>query len=163
MLKFIQKYATAVLTLLGVIVGGLITGIVQYNVTKTQIEADSKKYCIQQIDKKEDILRLQSEKFLSSIGNLINYATIKKITSHQDIQNAISPIVTSGFSLSAYAPDELNIVILKIIESAMLASNADDPILQEEAIKSISGSFGKWPSSFKSAIVELENQRKVCE
>ncbi|HEK2625290.1 TPA: hypothetical protein SMT38_001104 [Proteus mirabilis] len=163
MCEFIKKQATALLTLVGVLIGSLVGGITQYNITKTQTDADYKKYCIQLVDKKEETLRLQSEKFLSSIGNLVSYGAINKITSHQDIQNAFSPIIISGYSLSTFAPDKLNHVTHKIISSTIQAANADNYDSQEEAIESIKDSFGKWPDTYRSAIAELEAERKNCK
>lgn len=154
---------TTGMTLFGVIIGGTITGVFQYFSTKIQSDMESRKYCIQRIDKNEDQLRLGSEKFLSSIGNLISITSIKKINTQQDIDKAISPIVVSGFSLSAYAPAKLNVVIFKTIQSALLAANASSPILQEEAINSVNESFGKWPTTYQEVLIELENQKRDCE
>ena len=158
-----RKFSPAGYALTGVIIGSIISGGFQYYSAKVQRDLESKKYCIQRVDKKEEQLRLGSEKFLSSIGNLISNTSIKKIKTQQDIDKAISPLVVSGFSLSAYAPDKLNVVILKTVQSALLAANADSPTLQEKAIDSVNDSFGKWPTTFKEALVELEEQRINCK
>ncbi|EMP6174891.1 hypothetical protein R9D66_004241 [Citrobacter amalonaticus] len=119
--------------------------------------------CISRIDANEKILREHSAKFMSSIGDLINYTVFPPSNRPEDLSKVAGPVIKQGFAISAYAPLPLSIIALKIsmtVQQASLASMGHAN--QEAAIASINESFGKWPSTFTQSMQQFDKQRSQC-
>ncbi|MGG7955143.1 hypothetical protein PGN61_22810 [Klebsiella aerogenes] len=119
--------------------------------------------CISRIDTNEKILREHSEKFMSSIGDLISYTVFPPSNRSEDLAKVAGPVITQGFAISAYAPLPLSLIALKISLTVQQASLASMGYANKEAaMASVNESFGKWPSTFSQSMQVFEKQRSHC-
>lgn len=159
--KFSNSPAFAVVCTLA---GVLITALASYAVANRTAAAGEEQACIARVDVNQKNLQDKSAEFIGTVGDLVNYTIFPPSNKPEDLEKVVKPLIKNGYILSAYAPDSLSVIALKITQSVQVASlGSMGGGNEQEAMNTIKDSYGKWPAVYKAEIKRFDEQRLQCK
>ena len=157
---FASSASPVFFTLFGVIISSGFTWLGNYQSSKMAYKTS----CIARADQQEAQLREKYSSFLIALSNFSFSPELDDMSSEKEFRKLAMPLAAAAMDMTAYTPDSMTLVAMKVAQSLNLAVMAgNDPVKQEQAIqmalKSSNGSY----QAYHSSLNEIAKQRKECD
>lgn len=149
---------TAALTLIGV----FSTNFVALKASDQSSRLKERQACIKRLDDQEASLRRQVDTFLGSLGAMASYSESPDYSLAGAAQRYES-VVKSGYSVMAFAPEDLAKQTMKLTVAVAHANSLEGSKNDsEERLRSFQSEMRKWPTLYFQQMATFDIKRNKC-
>lgn len=156
-----NTFKIAMMSSVLLLTGSLATGFGNWLASAQTARVNEKTSCIARLDKQEDLLRSKGDAFIGSLGSLSAYFRYPTGSIEAQAQR-MEAVSIAGFSLSAYASEELRVASGELVNSIfdLIIKLPDKP--RKGSPEDYKSKFDKWTLLFQTAMDDLNLKRIDC-
>ncbi|MGL6245166.1 hypothetical protein [Pseudomonas sp.] len=156
--NFVVAFLTAIVTLIGI----CSTNFIALKASDQSAHLKERQACIKRLDDQEASLRKQVDTFLGSLGAMVSYSESPDFSFAGAAQRYES-VVKSGYSVMAFAPEDLAKQTMKLTVAVTKATSAggsrDDA---DERLRAFQSEMRKWPTLYFQQMATFDKKRNNC-